>query len=352
MRSELSMRRFREIARVSGLVIQGHPGQQKSARQLQASSGLFDEIFRNHDRGNLLLNQADDEVLLQKLDARRIRIALERMNASRVIVTRPRKPTPFSFPLNIGRLREKVSTKKLADRVERMLAELEKAAHMKPALLAIEIAGHPLVLSSLRASFDPVLRCLFIADAHFGKDAVFRARGIPVPVGSTADNLMRLDILIAEFEPVMLVFLGDLLHARESHATEMLDVLHAWRERHASLRVVLVEGNRDRHAGRCRVRLSVEYVREPWHLGPWALCHQPRRVDGAYVLAGHVHPVYRITTRTDSVRVPCFRFGTECGVLRAFGSFTGGAREEGCVAGEKVCLVLQERVIEVSAALG
>lgn len=126
--SKLSMRRFREIARVSGLVFQGHPGQQESARQLQASSGIFYEIFRNHDRGNLLLNQADDEVLLQEIDAQRIRIALERMNASRVIVARPRKPTPFAFPLIVGRLCEKVSTGKLANRVERMLAELEKAA--------------------------------------------------------------------------------------------------------------------------------------------------------------------------------------------------------------------------------
>ncbi|OLL32270.1 DNA ligase-associated DEXH box helicase [Burkholderia sp. SRS-W-2-2016] len=126
--SELSLRRFREIARVSGLVFQAHPGQQKSARQLQASSGLFYEIFRQHDRGNLLLGQADTEVLLQELDVRRIRIALERMNASRVVLTRPKKPTPFAFPLIVGRLREKVSTEKLADRVERMLAELEKAA--------------------------------------------------------------------------------------------------------------------------------------------------------------------------------------------------------------------------------
>ncbi|MGF6934201.1 Lhr-like helicase [Paraburkholderia sp. UCT70] len=126
--SELSLRRFREIARVSGLVFQAHPGQQKSARQLQASSGLFYEIFRQHDRGNLLLGQADTEVLLQELDVRRIRIALERMNANRVVLTRPKKPTPFAFPLIVGRLREKVSTEKLADRVERMLAELERAA--------------------------------------------------------------------------------------------------------------------------------------------------------------------------------------------------------------------------------
>lgn len=215
---------------------------------------------------------------------------------------------------------------------------------MKPASLSVMVDGRPLVLSSLRAMFDPTLRCLMVADPHFGKDAVFRARGIPVPVGSTADNLMRLDMLIAEFEPALLVFLGDLLHARESHAPETLDALHAWRARHAALRVVLVEGNHDRHAGALPASLNVEYVQEPWRVGPWALCHHPRSVDGAYALAGHLHPVYRVTTRTDSVRVPCFRFGATCGVLPAFGSFTGGARDDGRVAGEAVYLVVQDRV--------
>jgi len=73
--SELSMRRFRAIARVSGRVFREHPAQQKSARQLQASRDLFHEIFRNHDSGNPLLDQADAKVLLQELDARRIRTA-------------------------------------------------------------------------------------------------------------------------------------------------------------------------------------------------------------------------------------------------------------------------------------
>ncbi|MDR5770693.1 MULTISPECIES: ligase-associated DNA damage response DEXH box helicase [unclassified Caballeronia] len=126
--SELSARRFREIARVSGLIYQGHPGQQKSARQLQASSGLFYEVFRKHDSGNLLLTQADQEVMLQELELGRIRAALQRMSESRLALTHPKKPTPFAFPLIIARLREKVSTEKLSDRVERMLADLEKAA--------------------------------------------------------------------------------------------------------------------------------------------------------------------------------------------------------------------------------
>jgi ATP-dependent helicase Lhr and Lhr-like helicase len=126
--SELSARRFREIARVSGLIYQGHPGQQKSARQLQASSGLFYEVFRKHDSDNLLLAQADQEVMLQELELGRIRAALERMNDSRLALTHPKKPTPFAFPLIVGRIREKLSTEKLADRIERMLAELDKAA--------------------------------------------------------------------------------------------------------------------------------------------------------------------------------------------------------------------------------
>jgi len=126
--SELAARRFREIARVSGLIFQGHPGQQKSARQLQASSGLFYEVFRRHDSGNLLLAQAEEEVMLQELELDRIRAALKSMSGSRLALTRPKKPTPFAFPLIIARLREKVSTEKLSDRVARMLADLEKAA--------------------------------------------------------------------------------------------------------------------------------------------------------------------------------------------------------------------------------
>ncbi len=126
--SELAARRFREIARVSGLIFQGHPGQQKSARQLQASSGLFYEVFRQHDSDNLLLAQAEEEVMLQELELDRMRAALVSMSTSRLALTRPKKPTPFAFPLIIGRLREKVSTEKLSDRVARMLADLEKAA--------------------------------------------------------------------------------------------------------------------------------------------------------------------------------------------------------------------------------
>jgi DNA ligase-associated metallophosphoesterase len=214
--------------------------------------------------------------------------------------------------------------------------------------LTIVVAGHTLMLSAERAAFDPQSKSLFIADAHFGKDAVFRARGIPVPVGTTPESLARLEALVAAHRPEQIVFLGDLLHARESHADETLGALAAWRAKHRELRLVLVEGKHDKHAGALPALFGVDVVKEPHGLGPWALCHHPQTVDGAYALAGHEHPVYRLATRVDSARLPCFRFGRRAGVLPAFGAFTGGFEVNLDARGEAVYVIAGERIFPLS----
>ena len=128
--SELAQRRFREIARIAGLVFQGFPGAGKSAKQLQASSGLFFEVFKKHDQNNLLLDQAQREALEQELDLKRMEAALCAIHRKTLVFKSIDRPTPFAFPLLIERLRETVSTEKLSDRVARMVAELEKAAQV------------------------------------------------------------------------------------------------------------------------------------------------------------------------------------------------------------------------------
>lgn len=125
---ELAQRRFREIARIAGLVFQGYPGAPKSNRQIQASSSLFYEVFRKYDPANLLLAQAEVEVLRQELDLARLEDALVRMRERRLDLHMLRRPSPFAFPLLVERFREKLGTEKLADRIARMVAELEKAA--------------------------------------------------------------------------------------------------------------------------------------------------------------------------------------------------------------------------------
>jgi ATP-dependent Lhr-like helicase len=126
--TQLSQQRFREVARIAGLVFQGYPGQPKSLRQVQASSSLFFEVFRKHDSGNLLLTQAEREVLEQELELTRLRDTLVELHGRRVAFREVKRATPFGFPLMVERFREKVSTEKLADRVARMVRELEKAA--------------------------------------------------------------------------------------------------------------------------------------------------------------------------------------------------------------------------------
>jgi len=126
--SELARRRFREIARVAGLIFTGYPGAPKSTRQLQASSSLFYEVFRKYDAGNLLLSQAHGEVLSQELDIRRLAATLKRMRSQRIASVRLPAPSPFALPLMVERFREKLSTEKLKDRLARIIRDAEKAA--------------------------------------------------------------------------------------------------------------------------------------------------------------------------------------------------------------------------------
>lgn len=129
---ELALRRFREIARIAGLVFSGYPGAPKSARQLQASSGLFFQVFKQYDAGNLLLSQAEDEVLRQELDLARLEQTLQRINQLRLDLHLIKRPTPLAFPLLVERMRESLSSEKLADRIARMVRDLEKAAGPEP----------------------------------------------------------------------------------------------------------------------------------------------------------------------------------------------------------------------------
>lgn len=126
--TEMAKRQFREIARVAGLVFPGYPHAGKTARQLQASSGLFFDVFQRHDPDNLLLAQAHREVLERQLESSRLGRTLERLAGSRVVVTRPLRTPPLAFPLLVDRARESVSSESLADRVRRMQVALEKAA--------------------------------------------------------------------------------------------------------------------------------------------------------------------------------------------------------------------------------
>ncbi len=125
--AEMARRQFREIARVAGLTFNGYPGQNKSVRQLQASSGLLFDVFMRYDSGNLLLDQANREVLERQLERSRLGQTLERLSSGTVVIQDMKRPSPLCFPLMVDRTRNRVSSEKLGDRIRRMAAQVEKA---------------------------------------------------------------------------------------------------------------------------------------------------------------------------------------------------------------------------------
>ncbi|CAN5814034.1 ligase-associated DNA damage response DEXH box helicase [soil metagenome] len=126
--AELARRQFREIARIAGLVFQGYPGAAKAVKQVQASSELIYDVFARYDPDNLLLFQAHREVMERQLEQSRLGRALERIAGGSVTVVEVERPTPLAFPLLVDRAREQVTSEKLADRIRRMAAPLERAA--------------------------------------------------------------------------------------------------------------------------------------------------------------------------------------------------------------------------------
>jgi ATP-dependent Lhr-like helicase len=126
--SEMAKRQFREIARVSGLVIQRFPGGQKTMKQLQASSSLIYEVLEKYDPENLLLDQSQQEVLQRQLEQNRLYNGLQRISAGQIVVKLVQHPTPFAFPLLVSRLRQTVSSETLEDRIRKMQLRYEKWA--------------------------------------------------------------------------------------------------------------------------------------------------------------------------------------------------------------------------------
>lgn len=124
--TELARRKFRDIAVISGMVFQGYPNKAVKTKHLQSNSQLLFDVFRDYEPDNLLYLQAYRETFEHQLEEGRLRKALERINSQEIVWKQCEKATPFSFPIITDRLREKLSSEKLADRIKRMTLQLEK----------------------------------------------------------------------------------------------------------------------------------------------------------------------------------------------------------------------------------
>ena len=167
-------------------------------------------------------------------------------------------------------------------------------------------------------------KTLLVADPHIGKTAHFRKNGIAVPDDVAESNLNNLDTVIELTDPEHLVILGDLFH---SDINKEWKQFIEWRKGYSRLEVSLVIGNHDilekqhYHRGIINVfsKLSIH---------PFLFVHDINDLTdqdiSKYALSGHIHPAVQLKgPGRQAMKLPCFYFGKQYGVLPAFGSFTG-----------------------------
>lgn len=184
---------------------------------------------------------------------------------------------------------------------------------------------------------------LLVADLHIGKVGHFRKNGIPVPSSVGKNNLWRLSNLLLDYKPTEVYFLGDLFHSRYNKQwDEFADFIDAFEK----MQFILVRGNHDILNDELFEEAGIELVNE-LELGPFLLTHDRVETE-AYNLHGHIHPGVRLRGEgRQSLRLPCFFFSENYGILPSFGDFTGTYRLKP-KGGDKVFVLAENSVIDVS----
>lgn len=212
--------------------------------------------------------------------------------------------------------------------------------------MTIELEGERLVLLAHRALWWPRRRTLLIADLHAGKDAAFRAAAIPIPHQTFASDLTRLADAVAVTRAKHLLVLGDLAHHRSGWTRVVTSAFATWRAAHANLKITLLRGNHDNHAGDPPAPLDIECRSGAMDLPPFRLSHTIAN-GGPYTIAGHVHPAIQLHRKGfGTATLPCFYIGESHALLPAFGRFTGLALVHPN-PGERVYAIANSEVIEI-----
>jgi DNA ligase-associated metallophosphoesterase len=184
---------------------------------------------------------------------------------------------------------------------------------------AIAIAGEAALCDRRGALFFPDLRLLCISDLHLEKGSSLASRGMLVPPYDTSATLLRLQAVIDDYRPSVVVSRGDSFH--DSQGSERLtDVMRA------DLSALMagrdwfwVAGNHDPKAPAGLPGDTVEALA----VGALTFRHTPSARASAGEVAGHLHPCARIVQRGRSVRRRCFASDGLRMIMPAFGAYTG-----------------------------
>ncbi|WP_294263192.1 ligase-associated DNA damage response DEXH box helicase [uncultured Chryseobacterium sp.] len=124
--AEMARRKFRDIAVISGMVVQNFPGQQRSNKSLQSSAGLIFKVLEDYDPNHFLVRQAYTEVFNAQLQEQRLVEAFKRIEKSKIILKFANTFTPLSFPIKVDSLRQTLSSEDLDSRIQKLIQQAKK----------------------------------------------------------------------------------------------------------------------------------------------------------------------------------------------------------------------------------
>lgn len=124
--AEMARRKFRDIAVISGMVVQNFPGQQRSNKSLQSSAGLIFKVLEDHDPNHFLVRQAYTEVFNMQLQEQRVVEAFKRIEKSKIILKFANAFTPLSFPIKVDSLRQTLTSEDLDSRIQKLIQQARK----------------------------------------------------------------------------------------------------------------------------------------------------------------------------------------------------------------------------------
>jgi DNA ligase-associated metallophosphoesterase len=188
--------------------------------------------------------------------------------------------------------------------------------------LPLKIQGEELLLLSEKAIYWKKQKSLLIADLHIGKVTHFRNNNIPIPQVAADENFDKLEKLLIQYKPQTVLFLGDLFHSFYNKEWDKLIFALA---KFPKIRFELITGNHDILKEEHYKSAGITCIREKI-IEKFILTHHPEEHEGFYNLCGHIHPGVRMRgSARQYMKLPCFYFGAQQGILPAFGSFTGTA---------------------------
>jgi hypothetical protein len=215
----------------------------------------------------------------------------------------------------------------------------------------LTISSQHVTLLPQRAAYWHERGTLLLADLHLGKVETFAAHGVPLPDVMTRQLAMLSDAIEAT-APTRVLVLGDLLHAPAGLTEPMLEAVHVWREQH-DCEFAVVPGNHDRHLEKVARWWGMRELPARHDEGPFTFMHEPAPAAGRFVFAGHVHPVVKLRSRSDTLKLWCFvldtsDFATGVCTLPAFCDFTSGGTVDIRQRHRHVYAIAEECVITIT----